>query len=70
MFKGLHVDLVLVDELPKCPPIFLCALGGFGNVALICQQEFLDVGSLKFVDHIRLSSLKRRFVSWGFLMRR
>ena len=66
----MHVDLVFADELPKCPPILLSALSCFSDVALISNQEFLNIVSLKFVDYIRLGFLERRFVRWGLLFLR
>ena len=67
MFEGLHIDLVLSDQLPKCTPIFLGTLGCFGDVALMNNQKFLNVGSLKFVDHANLSFLERLSAYSGFL---
>ncbi len=68
MFEGLHIDLVLADELPKCPSIFLGGLGCSGDVALMSMQESLDVIFLKSADNVGLGFLERSVARWGFLL--
>ena len=39
--------MVLADELPECPPVFMSCLRGLGDVTVIGKQKIFNVSSLK-----------------------
>src|SRR5205085_9194648 len=58
LFEVLHVDLMLVDQLPECPAVLIRGICRMGNIALMFRQEAPYILSLKLIDHTCLSSAK------------
>ena len=67
-FEMLMLDAVFPDELPECPPVFVCRLCRLGDVASMLEQKLLDVVFLEFFNAPRFCLFEGLRVEWMRLL--